>query len=1014
MRIPHHSRSHRAIDFLPPFVRLGCLCLVLCAGIPADVHGSLVQEKRVELTITEGTSIAAALSPDGRTVAFDLLGAIWTVPLEGGTATRVTDDLGDTRQPAWSPDGRRIAFQSYRDGNWHVWTVGVGGGQLRQLTHGPFDDREPDWSHDGTRIAFSSDRAGSYDVWALEIGTGALRRITSATGNEFAPAWSPDNREVAYVSEQQSSRGIWVAVEGGSTRLVASVAGLAAGPSWSPEGTVLVYNLVEGGRSRLVVTDPAREASSARPQPSALSVTAPDEDVFPFRVSWLSDTEFLYTADGKLKRRSLESPRSTVVEFQATVSFVRSAYTRRRRDFDSGDPRPVRGVVAPTVNPAGDDIAFVALGDVWVMSGGRPVRLSDDEFVEMDPAWSPDGSHLVFGSDRAGTMDLWLRDMRTGEERQLTRLPGTETAPAWSPDGARVAFIAGRGEVHAVDVRSGEVTKLHEPLFNPGRPSWSADGRRLALSVLRPYSSRFREGRNEILIMSLGGEADRLVNPLPHRSIGSRGIDGPVWSPDGRQMAFVTEGVLWTVPVDSTGEPIGAATVVANELAGSPSWTGNSRSLVYQATDRLKRVSLDDGNIEEIALNLTWRPRQPSGELIVHAGRVFAGDSETLDRNMDIIVEGNRIREIVPHRRELHGGRVIDATSNTVMPGLIEMHTHQSPAAGEVLGRIWLAYGITTVREPASDAYGALERREAIGAGVRTGPREFFTGGTFDGSRVYYAGTPAMNAGTQVELELERAKMLGYDMIKTYVRLPDNLQERVIAFAHENGMPVSSHELYPAVALGADGVEHIRGTSRRGYSPKVSYLNRTYDDVIQLLAHSGMTITPTIGIMGGFFVLAAKDPSMVNDPRFETLFPATVVERTRTRAEAVRSSLSVRESRLKPFGETVRRVVSAGGRVIAGTDSPIIPQGLSLHTELQHFVDAGLTPFEALQTATSVAAEALGVGDELGSLEPGMLADMVVVEGDPLRDIRDARRVKLVIKNGEVYTLDDLLQRPIP
>src|SRR5438876_1723850 len=131
----------------------------------------------------------------------------------------------------------------------------------------------------------------------------------------------------------------------------------------------------------------------------------------------------------------------------------------------------------------------------------------------------------------------------------------------------------------------------------------------------------------------------------------------------------------------------------------------------------------------------------------------------------------------------------------------------------------------------------------------------------------------SVDGGPQLEKEVDRARDLGYDLVKTYVRLPDNLQQRVIDLAHQRGLPVTSHELYPAVAFGADGVEHIRGTSRRGYSPKVSALNESYRDVIDLLAQSGMTITPTINIQGQAFALvASRTPDVVDDPRITNLF----------------------------------------------------------------------------------------------------------------------------------------------
>jgi imidazolonepropionase-like amidohydrolase len=251
-------------------------------------------------------------------------------------------------------------------------------------------------------------------------------------------------------------------------------------------------------------------------------------------------------------------------------------------------------------------------------------------------------------------------------------------------------------------------------------------------------------------------------------------------------------------------------------------------------------------------------------------------------------------------------------------------------------------------------------------------------------------------------------------LIKTYVRLPDRLQYAVVNGAHDIGIPVTSHELYPAVAFGADGVEHIRGTSRRGYSPKVSQLNRSYQDVVELLTFSKMTLTPTVGIYGGFRLAIARDPSLLEDERFQTLFPATVVQQFAETAATLRDDQAAQQALvdnvIAPYGDTLRRVLDGGGRIIAGTDAPLVPPGISLHTELENLVDGGLTPFEALRAATAWAADALGAADHLGTVEPGRLADLIIVDGNPLADVRATRNLHIVIKNGEVYRLADLLR----
>jgi imidazolonepropionase-like amidohydrolase len=394
----------------------------------------------------------------------------------------------------------------------------------------------------------------------------------------------------------------------------------------------------------------------------------------------------------------------------------------------------------------------------------------------------------------------------------------------------------------------------------------------------------------------------------------------------------------------------------------------------------------------------------------VHPGRFWDGRSDTLRRDVDIVIDGNRIKSVGPHQAA-HAGTVIDASNETVIPGLIEIHTHLSENFGEALGRAFLAWGITTVRNPATNTFEAMEQRESFESGARVGPRLITTGEPFDGTRIYYPGGASLGDTGQLPLELQHAKDFGYDFIKTYVRLPDLMQKRIIEAAHAMGMPVTSHELYPAVAYGADGVEHIRGTSRRGYSPKVTALMRSYRDVIDLLTASKMTLTPTIGIQGGFRLQTLRDASWIDDPRIQKLYPIAVVQRWRneTRIPASAAALDEAQRLVTPQERTVYQVVRGGGRVTAGTDAPINPYGLSLLMELENYASGGLTPVEVLRTATMVSAEAMGVGADIGSIEPGKLADLTFIDGDPLQNIKDLRRVRRVIKDGNVYDMSSLL-----
>lgn len=989
------------------------LALILCLAFiflsaceQVDNHSA----KTTSVVIKEGTNMSVSVSPNQKMVVFDLLGQLWLMPANGGQPRPITDKYGNARQPQWSPDGSLIAFQAYWEGNWHIYTIQPDGSQLIRITQGAYDFREPSWGENGKTIFYSGDPSGNYDIWAFDMATKSHQNITDQPFNQYAPTYHPQ-QGLTYLDDTPDASGIVRMVNGEPDLMYPSVLELNT-PSWNTDASLLSF--LEGGKLRFINTSTTEKASDM--------LLPEGEDIFPFPLSWLDKENFLYTADGKIKKGSIHNIEREEIPFQIELKLDRPDYIPKSRSFAPATNLPIKGLYMPRLAPDGEALAIIMLKDLWLRKpDGSLLPVTNDPFIEMSPSWSPDQKKLAYLSDRSGQFGIYIYDLEQGTDEFLSEVQGSVPGIAWSPDGSKIAYSSSYGPrlgrlfyVSIADKKSTAVSGMISS--SVGAPTWSPDGQLLAISTLQPFSTRFREGVNAVLYFSLTGEPTKRLGGLPHFSLGFRTYNGPEWSPDGKHLAVISSSRLWLIPVDSKGNLAGDPIQLTQELADAPSWSADGQYILYIATDRLKKINIETKEVQEVPINMTRDRVAPSGKKIVRAGNLFDGVRKTWLTNQDILIESNRIVDILPAsaKNESWADEIIDASDQYVIPGLLDGHNHQGSVEGEILERTWLAWGVTGSRDAASDPYEALNRREAQEAGEVVGPRIFFTGSPFDGSRIYYAGANALQDAQQIELELERARKLDYDLIKTYVRLADSLQERIILAAHEMGLPVASHELFPAVSYGMDGMEHITGTSRRGYSPKMTAQNKAYQDVIALIAKSGMSFTPTTGIYVSYNYMLAQDTTLLDDPKVKALMSEFYQQSARQGIAQVRENSDVWQQDFTNAMKMVRDVYEEGGWIVAGTDSPIIPFGFGLHLELQAYTAAGMDPFDVLKSATIQVARALHVDNELGSIEKGKLADLLILDANPTEDMKNLMQTNCVMVNGSLYSVADLMKTSFP
>lgn len=405
-----------------------------------------------------------------------------------------------------------------------------------------------------------------------------------------------------------------------------------------------------------------------------------------------------------------------------------------------------------------------------------------------------------------------------------------------------------------------------------------------------------------------------------------------------------------------------------------------------------------------------------------------------------VIIRGDKIERVgISHEVPVPAqAQVVDAAQKWIIPGLMDMHAHAGNSY-EAPVNLYLAQGVTTIRSPGGNISLLRLLREQIDSGNIIGPRLFFSGPILDGNPpVWPNGSFLVDTPERAQSAVNFLADQGVDFIKVYNNITEPVLERIIATAKQRGLIVAGHiprsmTMTRAVDLGMKSLEHIRITGREmlpieeakqiDFLPlgqrepllwdKFDLSSPKFVGLIRHLVESHIYLDPTLTIDEADFVLG---PEELRDNPNNSVLPSDWVKYEELLINPIyRVPDKLKETARMGFKkrqEFIGMCNRAGVKLIAGTDGPglgtLVP-GYGLHHELKLLVQSGLSPLQALRAATLTAAEALGKDNELGSVEPGKLADMLILNADPLADIDNASRIELIIKGGKQYRPAELL-----